>query len=127
MDDFVGIYADESQVKETIKNIFESCGYVIDPHTAVAAFADLENKKNDSTVSVVVSTASPYKFARNVLLAIDPSLISDDDLEMADALSGLSKVPVPKAVTTLRDAKIIHDTVVDINGMPDTVRDFVFG
>lgn len=125
MDDFVGIFANESQVKDTIKYYYDSCGYVIDTHTAVAAYANLQHKKNDSTKSVVISTASPYKFTRNVLSAIDPGLISGDDLEMADALSKISKVPIPKAVTHLRDAKIIHDNVCDISDMPDVVKEFV--
>ncbi len=127
MKDFVGIFANESQVKETIKYYYDLCGYVIDTHTAVAAYANLENMKNDSTRSVVISTASPYKFTKYVLDAIDPKLVSSDDLQMADTLCSVSHVPVPKAVSVLKDAPIVHDKVCSIDEMKDAVREFVLG
>ncbi|MCR5590224.1 MAG: threonine synthase [Lachnospiraceae bacterium] len=125
MDDFVGIYATEDQVKETIRNIYEDCGYVIDTHTAVAAFADKENKKNDRGVSVVVSTASPYKFVGSVLNAIAPDRVGDDDFDMADRLCELSGVPIPPAVTSIRNAKVLHDSVCSPSEMEKTVTSWL--
>ena len=122
MNDFVGIFATEDEVKETIKAVYDSCGYVIDTHTAVAAYADRRYKETDSTVSVVVSTASPYKFMASVLDAIDPCKVSDDDFAMAQDLSGISAVPIPKAVSDLKEAKILHDTVCSVEEMKGEVE-----
>lgn len=125
MKDFVGIFATEDEVRQTIKNVYDSCGYVIDTHTAVAAFADRKYGSTDSTVSVVVSTASPYKFMASVLDAIDSCKVSDDDFAMAEELSAISKVDIPKAVSNLKDAAILHDTVCAVDGMKDQVLSFI--
>ena len=122
MKDFVGIYATEDEVRETIKYVYESCGYVIDTHTAVAAYADRKYKSTDSNVSVVVSTASPYKFMASVLDAIDSGKVSDDDFAMAEELSAISKVDIPKAVSSLKDAAILHDTVCAVDEMKGEVE-----
>lgn len=121
MEDFTGIYATEDQVFDTIRRYSEK-GYVIDTHTAVAAYANLEYKKTDDTVSVVVSTASPYKFTANVLKAIDKSYVSSDDFEMAEKLCEISKVPIPAAISSLKDAKILHDTVCEVEDMKKTLK-----
>ena len=125
LDVFEGIYATEEQVSDTIRSVYESCGYVIDTHTAVAAYADGIYRQKDDTASVIVSTASPYKFMSSVLGAIDAGLVSEDDFAMAEELSKLSKVPVPAAVTKLKDAAILHDTVCTVEGMKEQVRGFI--
>ena len=124
MSDFIGIYATEQNVADTIKSVYETDGYVIDTHTAVAAYADRQYKLNtgDNTKSVVISTASPYKFSKNVLKAIDPSIKAADDFELADILSNLSKVPIPNAVKEIKDAPILHTTVCEITEMEECVR-----
>ena len=121
---FCAGYSDEDKTMQTIKRVFDSSGYLIDPHTAVAAgvYFDYRNREADTTPTVIVSTASPYKFAGTVTRAIDPSLVSDDDLETADRLSKLSKVPVPFAVTSLKNAKILHTTTCEVKDMKDTVE-----
>ncbi|MDO4188606.1 MAG: threonine synthase, partial [Lachnospiraceae bacterium] len=68
LSDFIGEYADEEAVFNTIKAIYDETGYVIDTHTAVAATADINIEQDNK--SVIVSTASPYKFTRHVLTAL---------------------------------------------------------
>ena len=45
-----------------------------------------------------------------------------DDFALADALSALTGIKVPKAVEEIRTAPVLHDTVVAASEMPDTVR-----
>lgn len=125
MSDFTGIYATEDEVFDTIKSIYEECGYVIDTHTAVAAFADGKYKKDPGRKSVVISTASPYKFLGNVLRAIDTKLVSTDDFEMADTLSKVSNVPIPPAIRNIKDAKILHDAVCNVEEMKNVLRGYL--
>ena len=125
MSDFIGIFANEEQVFDTIRKYYESCGYIIDTHTAVAAYANLVNRRNDNTPSVVISTASPYKFVGNVLKAIGYDTAGVDDLDMADILCKMSKVPIPDAIDQIRNAKILHDTVCAVEEMEETVIDFL--
>ena len=123
LDDFYGAYASEDKVFETIRDIYENTGYVIDTHTAVAAAADLIYKAEglDDNKSVIISTASPYKFTRNVMKAIGKGDDSTDDFVLVDELSALSGVKVPPAVEEIRKAEILHDTVCEINGMKEEV------
>lgn len=122
MRDFYGAYATEAQVLETIRRTFEESGYVLDPHTAVAAYADRKYKDEtkDMRKSVVISTASPYKFGTSVLQAIAPEFKTEDDFRLAEELHQLSKREIPKAVSALQDAKILHRencTVADMQAM----------
>ena len=48
-----------------------------------------------------------------------------DPFVLSDALSGLSNVPIPKAVTELKDAEVRHKTVCEIGEMKDTVKRFL--
>ncbi|MCR5300912.1 MAG: threonine synthase [Lachnospiraceae bacterium] len=122
MADFTGIFATEEQVADTIRRYYERSGYVLDPHTAVAAYAGLQYKDKSPAGSVIISTASPYKFVGSVLKAIDPSLVADDDFKMADRMSRISKVDVPAAINSIRNANILHDTVCTVEDMENTVR-----
>nr|MCR5510483.1 threonine synthase [Lachnospiraceae bacterium] len=127
LDSFVGGTCDEETTLATIKNIFESCGYLIDTHTAVAAgvYKSYRSKSGDRTPTVIASTASPYKFTGSVLSAIDPGYSSDDDFDKADRLYELSKVPIPKAVSEIRTAPIVHKTTCEVDEMEKTVKGFL--
>ena len=72
LDMFEAFYASEKDTAEKIKSLYDDTGYVIDTHTAVAASAYDKYKKEsgDETVSVIASTASPFKFTRSVMNAI---------------------------------------------------------
>lgn len=123
--DFVGIYASEQDCADMIRSYHKSSGYVIDPHTAVAAYANSVHKGKSSNKTVIVSTASPYKFAGSVLSAIDPALVSDEDMAMAEKLSEISKVPIPAAVERLWNAPVLHDTVCDVDKMQSVVEEWL--
>ncbi|MCI8307520.1 MAG: threonine synthase [Lachnospiraceae bacterium] len=123
---FEGGYATEDETAETIRRIYEQDGYVIDTHTAVAA--DVYNKyreSGDKTMAVIASTASPYKFTRSVMMAIDKSCGSPDDFELIDRLSGISKVKIPQAIEDIRSAKILHDRVCGKSEMKSVVMDIL--
>ncbi len=126
LSDFVGGYSDEDATAAAIKKMYDEEGYVIDPHTAVASGVYNEYRKNtgDETVTVIASTASPFKFEGSVLKALGkPADL--DDLEMADLLSDIAKVPVPEAVNSLRGAEIRHNIVCETEEMEAKVRDFL--
>ena len=79
----------------------------------------------DSTPTVVVSTASPYKFARSVMMAIDEKYDSKDDFELIEELNKISNVAIPKAIREIMDAEIVHNHVCDIDKMEDAVKGFL--
>ena len=126
LSDFVGGFATEEETSATIKRIYESDGYVIDTHTAVAA--NVYNKYReggDNTPTVIASTASPYKFTRSVMTSIDASYDSLDDFALVDKLSEISKVAIPQAIEDIRTAPVLHDRICDKSEMQDVVCDIL--
>ena len=127
LSDFYGNYATEAEDAATIKKLYEDTGYVIDTHTAVAATVYEKYKKEtgDDTVTVIASTASPYKFTRSVMDAIDSKYDSMTDFELVDELSKISNVAVPQAIEDIRTAPVLHDTVCDKEDMKAVVMKFL--
>jgi threonine synthase len=127
MTDFYGNYASEAETAATIKDLYDKTGYVIDTHTAVAATVLKKYRKetNDNTPVVVASTASPFKFTRSVMNAIDSKYDSMGDFELVDELSKLANVAVPNAIEEIRTAPVIHDTVCDKEDMKSVVMKFL--
>lgn len=123
LEKFYGGFTDEEGTSKTIKKVFDDTGYLIDTHTAVAAcvYFDYKEATGDDTPTVIASTASPYKFTKSVLAAIDPVKAVGDDFDMAERLSEISKVAIPDAVMSIRNAKILHDRICSVEGMKDTV------
>ena len=121
---FYGNYCSEEETNEAIHATYKSSDYVIDPHTAVAAgvYKKYLADTDDHTPTVIASTASPYKFTRSVMDAVAENTEDMDDFALADRLSEISGVKVPKAVEEIRTAPVLHDTVVDAPDMPDTVK-----
>ncbi len=122
--DFIGGYADEDKTAKVIKKLYESDRYIVDTHTAVAAsvYYDYKEESKDETKTIIASTASPYKFARSVMTAIDIKYDTLGDFELVDELSSLSKVKVPQAIEDIRSAPILHNTVCDMKEMQQTVE-----
>ena len=82
--DFYGNYASEEETAEAIRNLYEKTGYILDTHTAVAASVYEKYKaetKDAQTTTVIASTASPFKFSRSVMDAIDPKYDTMEEFE----------------------------------------------
>ncbi len=124
--DFWGGFATEEEVAKEIATVKENEQYVIDPHTAVASsvYRKYKELSSDESVTVVASTASPFKFEGSVMSALgeDTDL---PDLELADRLSEIAKVAVPYAVTSLKDASVRHSIVCEKEDMRQEVLNFL--
>lgn len=127
LQDFYGNYASEEETARTIKELYDKTGYVIDPHTAVAAsvYKKYKTATGDEAKTVIVSTASPFKFTRSVMNSIDKKYDAMGDFELVDELSGIGNVKVPNAIEEIRSAKVLHDTVCEVEQMPEVVKNFL--
>ena len=127
LDDFYGNFCSEKETADAISEIYKDSNYVIDTHTAVAAgvYKKYVSETEDHLPTVIASTASPYKFTRSVMDALGEDHKDLDDFGLVDALSALSKVPVPRAVEEIRTAPVLHDRVVDAVDMSAAVRDIL--
>ncbi|MCR5799600.1 MAG: threonine synthase [Lachnospiraceae bacterium] len=125
--DFVGGFATQRETEERIKEVYDKTGYVLDTHTAVASYVykKYAEDTHDDTKTVIVSTASPFKFTKAVMNAIEGEKNNANDFELVDRLSRIANVPVPKAVEEIKTAEIRHNNICDIDKMADTVREFL--
>ncbi|MGN0167773.1 MAG: threonine synthase [Acetatifactor sp.] len=125
--DFYGNFASEAETAAEIKRLYENCGYIIDTHTSVASAVYQKYKKEtgDKTKTVIASTASPFKFTRSVMNAIDAKYDAMGDFELVDELSRLANVAVPQAIEEIRTAPVVHDVQCDVDRMKDTVKGFL--
>ena len=124
LSDFYGNYASEEETAAVIADIYRKDGYVIDTHTAVAAdvYRKYRKERDNGRKTVIASTASPFKFTRSVMKAIDSGCDDLTDFQLVDRLSELSQVKVPKAIEEIRTAAVLHDTVVEKDGMKGIVE-----
>ncbi|SFN52448.1 threonine synthase [Pseudobutyrivibrio sp. UC1225] len=127
LDSFYGNYASELETGMTIKDLYNETGYIIDTHTGVAAsvYNKYKKKTGDDKVTVIASTASPFKFTRAVMGAIDSAYEKEEDFVLVDKLSELGKVDVPNAIEEIRSAPVRHDTVVEVEDMCAEVKRFL--
>jgi len=124
LSDFYGNFATEEDTAMAIAKLYKKTGYVIDTHTAVGTFVYEQYKEDVATdaVSIIASTASPFKFARDVMSAIDKKYAEVEDFELIEELSRIANVPIPKAIEEIRTAPILHKQVVGVKEMTDTVK-----
>ncbi|MDU5417402.1 threonine synthase [Peptoniphilus harei] len=118
--EFLCGYAKEDETRETIKKVFKEENYLMDPHTGVAK--NIVDKLGlDKTV--ILSTASPYKFSSTVLEALGENL-SDDEFQNIDILHEKNGVKIPSEIKKLKDKKILHKTKILKNEIEEEVLKF---
>ena len=125
--DFYGNYADEAETAGRIRQMYENTGYVLDTHTAVASavYQKYRESSKDETVTVIASTASPFKFTRSVMNAIDGKYDAMSDFELVDELARIGRLDVPNAIAEIRTAPVVHDNICDKTEMKAVVKHFL--
>lgn len=124
--EFAAGCADDEQTSQTIGELFRKTGYLCDTHTAVAVkvYQDYTKETGDQTPTVIVSTASPFKFASSVLpaIGIHPQ---GDDFALLEELSAASGLPAPKALAELREKTERFTDVVEPAEMKNAVAQWL--
>ena len=125
---FVGGFADEDETMETIYNTFDEYGYVVDPHTAVAiaVYNDYCISTNDETPSVILSTASPYKFAQDVYEAVGETVVGDP-FKAVKKLHFLTGMEVPEGIDRLEYLEVRFTDVLKKDEIKEKVLSRVKG
>lgn len=123
LSDFIADWATEEEINREIQRSFTDENYVLDPHTAVASA--VYRKHSMETPTVIVSTASPYKFPRVVVEALTGLSATSSDFELIKQLENLSKIPLPKAVEGIEKANILHNTVIEVEQMQQEVERYL--
>ena len=122
-DHFSAGCADDARALATIGEVWKKHGYLMDTHTAVAwaVMEDFKAREDNGWANVVLSTASPYKFSRDVLRAVSDRR-PETGFGAMDALNEATGVPVPPNLATLRDKAARFNDVTDKEDMLEYVK-----
>jgi threonine synthase len=122
---FVGYYTEEEECKETIRDIYKNENSLIDTHTAVAVCAAKRYVSDHKTASpmLVVSTASPYKFAADVLLSLTGEK-PEDDLLALGMLKEHTGVEIPTPLARTLGKAPVYTGVIERDDMKNETRKF---
>ncbi len=120
-------YANQDETLETINEVFDKSGYTVDTHTAVGikVYKDYAAKTGDKTVTVIDSTASPYKFNTAVLEALEgpDSVEGKDEFSILDELSRVSGTDIHPGLKNLDTKPVKYDKVVEKEQITDVVKE----
>lgn len=137
---FSAFYASDEEGAKAIKKVFENDFYVMDTHTSIA-WACMEKYKAYNTLhpdgveeaahTVVLSTASPYKFSKSVLAPLEKHLedvdaddlgaIGDGDRTNMLLLDVLCADAIPAGLDGIFDRPVLHEDVIEVSEMKDYV------
>jgi len=127
-------YCSEEDTMKTINKTFYDEGYLIDTHTAVAykVLSDYRENAKDKTISVVISTASPFKFCNAVLKALEQpvnknksGMLFKDDLSLIDKLSQATGCEIPASLRLLGNKTPRFNETVNKDNMKESVLKFI--
>ena len=122
-----GGFADEAETIDSIKEVYESFGYVMDTHTAVAYVVNKKYKEETGDVSaaVIASTASPFKFPKSINEALHFADSAASEFEMVQQLSEKMKLRIPKGIQGLDKKEIRHKTTCGKDEMREVIMKFL--
>ncbi len=116
-------FCDDNGTKSSINDTFETYNYLCDTHTAVAVNVcnQYQKKTEDKIPTVIVSTASPYKFSKSVLEALEPTVNEADDFKIAEMLSKKTTTKIPPQLSELKNKRVRFEQVCEKNTMQQQV------
>lgn len=121
---FWGDFSTDDQTRNSIKTIYREYGYLVDPHSAVGfdVYRKYQKQTFDSTKTVVLQTANPYKFAKDVLNALfDGEYNNIDPFEAVETLYAKTGVEVPEGIKSILSKPILHPDVIEKDKMFDFI------
>jgi threonine synthase len=125
--DFYGGFSTEIETSESIKKVYQSSGYVMDTHTAVAysVYEKYKAETGDVTETILVSTASPFKFPKAVATAIAIDTNNLDDFQIIEKVSRLTHLDIPQPIKELKHKKINHNNYCEKQQMKSVIEHFL--
>lgn len=116
-------YSDKAQAFKSIKAAFDDYGYLMDPHTAVAW--SVSEKYVTKSKMIVLSTASPFKFASSVCDALYLEKGNLNEFELLELLSKKTGCPVPKNLGELVNKRILHKEFVEKEEIKSKIKNIL--
>lgn len=116
---FVAGFASDEDCAKAIKEKYEQDGYVLDPHTA-CGYHVMKTYCDEKYPCVLLATASPYKFCKNVYEALFGAC-ELDEFAIMEALEMQTNTIAPANLKQLRQKPTLHTSIIDPNQMEDII------
>jgi threonine synthase len=127
---FWSAYCNEEETASAIKYVWDKYNYLIDPHTAVGfnVYQKYRRAAGDTdTVTLLISTASPYKFSGSVaqsVMNID-SYATDDEFKLAARLEKITNKKIPRSLRDLSKYPVLHHETCEQDNMEEPLRSWL--
>lgn len=127
IDGFCGQYSTQKEAFEAIASMYKKENYILDTHTAVAyaSYIKYKDRNNDNTKTVIISTASPYKFAKDVLSAIDEKYKEQNSFELLNVMAQLQNAQIPSPIKDIDKKEIKHKSVCEKTELKDFIKNYL--
>ena len=114
---------DDEATKSTIRDICTRFSYVCDPHTAVAVhvYRQYREETGDTSKTIIASTASPFKFSRDVLEAVEGVRSASGEKELLERLGHIMMTYPPQQIRSLFELPVRFDASCDKSEMADVI------
>lgn len=125
--DFDGDWIDDDETRAVISHVYNDCGYLLDPHTAVAYGVYLNRRKRGLTEgrhTVVMATAHPYKFPPVICRALALPEAADPFLALGE-ISAVTSLGLPQPLADLRQKELRFNQTLEKEEMKKAVLAFI--
>mgnify|MGYP003375614290 CR=1 FL=1 len=125
--EFKAGYLNEDEVLNEIKFCFHHTGYLLDTHTAIGygVYRRYKEESNDDTKTILLSTASPYKFPQSVYQALTNEIC--DDYTAIEKIEKYTNMPVSKPLINIQEREILHTGVIEKENIIDFIANDIKG
>ncbi|MBR6812011.1 MAG: threonine synthase, partial [Oscillospiraceae bacterium] len=121
-EEFSAAWCSDSEAASAIKYLYKELGYLCDTHTAVGfcCLQKYRSQTGDDTPAIVASTASPFKFCKDVMEAAGAQSKTEGIAQIAEMEEYFS-MAAPAGLAGLKDAEVRFNWVIDKGDMQSVV------
>ncbi|MFP4016952.1 MAG: threonine synthase [Halanaerobiales bacterium] len=122
---FTGDFSTEKEAERIITGVYKGYNYVIDPHTAVGIGVAVKYLKDndDNTLTVVDSTANPYKFSEAVLESITNKADKENEYQNLIKLHEITGLEIHRALKNLDQKEVRHKRICNSDKIREEILD----
>lgn len=123
IDYFWATSIDDPEIAQGIAQAFFELDYLIDPHTSAAfrAYQNYYNYCKDQHKTIILATATPFKFPRPILSSLNYPFTSNDDIFLMKDLSDLTKIAIPHSLNQLAAKKVYHHDTISVSSFKQAI------
>ncbi|WP_018247968.1 threonine synthase [Orenia marismortui] len=124
---FVGEWTTEEETQDIITEVFKEYDYTLDTHTAVGvdSYQKYVEETRDNTITIIDSTANPYKFSKSVLEALEGDVAAENEFKILKKLNEVTGLEIHRGLKGLEEKEIRHNRNCNTTAIKAEVKDIL--